>query len=163
MTPQRTKRTLKTLGIPVAVMLIATVVTMGALFIYYANMQNSNQVGELFTITENSQGSWVGPTEMGDYLLFFNTTDMVGGDEEFYSFNITLSADANGNRSINFNISEDLTNGVNVTILNGATEVTDNEVLVWNPGETKTFTYTVSLDEYTPADTYSTSLLLTKA
>ena len=151
------------------IILVSAFLLMGAVagavaFSYYYNIDSEHQVGKLWTVKDNSTGSWSEWAEMGDYDVTFDTSDMVGGDMEEFYFTINLSGQSNANRDILFDMTNDYeADGVTLTVFEvGADAVTDLEEIVWEPDSEKTFQFIVSLDEYTPEGTYTVGLDLTK-
>jgi hypothetical protein len=134
------------------------IVATGAIFTYYMQTNNENAVGKLFTITENSTGTWAGPTEMGDYDITWNPSGLVGGDTARFNFNITLSSDADASHTVKFTLTE--TPEVSLTIAHGGTEVPNDGTVTFTPGETIKFTYTINVDNYASNAKYNTSCLI---
>ena len=146
-----------------AILFVISLTAVAVMFSFYSTTTSTHSVGTLFEIKDNSSGSWNTYREMGDNTITFDTTDMVGGDSKEFWFNITLSGDADSGKNLYFYITENLTNGVNLTITRfNYTEITDTESVYFGSGIAHEFRYLVELDEYTPSGTYETKLELKK-
>jgi hypothetical protein len=155
-------------GLALLVLIVgASVLTSAAVFTYYMNTTSTHNVGRLWQIKDDSNGTMGNWREMGDDDLTFNTADMVGGDIEYFTFWCNLSGNSNANKNLYFDIVSDADNGVylNITYNNAGnwTEVYDEGFVTFTPGDLKEFRYTVSLDDYSPSGNYITSLKLEKA
>jgi len=147
-----------------AIFVVGAVVAGATAFTYFMQTSSEHQVGKLWQIKDDSSGSMSAYREMGNDDITFDTTDMVGGDSEFFTFNISLSGQSNANRDIVFDMTNNYeADGVTFTITEvGEDAVTDLEAIEWAPNTAKEFTFQVSLDEYTPEGIYSVSLSLEK-
>jgi len=159
-----TKKIGKKGAVAIVFLVACTIIGSAAMFQFFGKTQSQHDAGKLWEIQDDSTGSMSTWREMGDDVITYNTDDMVGGDIESFTFNISLSGNSNANRDMTFNITEDLDNGVDLTItrLDTMEEITNDEAVEFTPDETILFEYKVSLDEYTPEGTYNTQLLLEK-
>lgn len=147
-----------------AILIVGAVSVSAVAFTYYMNTTSEHSVGRTWEITDNILGDWTEPREMGDDDIVFDTTDMVGGDEAKFLFNISLSGNSNANKNLYF----DMTNlfeaeGVDFVVYQmGVGPVVDEGFITFTPGSTKQFSFNVTLDEYTPAGLYDVALKLEK-
>lgn len=136
------------------VLIASALVVSGALLTYYAEITGTHDVDELWTITENSTGSWFGG-DAEEFDITYNTNDIAPGDTVEWQFNLTLSSEADTGKTMYFHVIDNEDNGTDCKILtesgNEASEITDQ---AFNPGDTKIFYFYLTTDVYTPEDDY---------
>lgn len=160
---RRTTKIGKRGALLIVLLLVGSILVGATLFTFYSKTTSTHNVGKLFEIKDNHAGNWSEYREMGDDTISWNPSGLVGGDSEAFNFTIKLSGNSNANRKIYFAITEDLDNGVDLTITQaGVGEVLDEGYVEFTPGAEITFEYRVTLDEYTGSGNYATSVELTK-
>ena len=152
------RRIVRKMALIVSAVLIVALVATGSLLTFYGTITNENTVGPLFEITDNSTGSPSGWNNAEEYSIVYDTSDMVPGDSISWGFGLTLSSDADANRTMYFGITDCIDDGVEVTINECGSSITNYEFV---PGEVAWFVYTITTDIYTPMNSYNTTVLLT--
>lgn len=159
----RTKKIGKRTAVLIAFITVCAAIGTAVAYSYYMKTESTHSLGRLWEIKDNSSGTMGDYAEMGDTLITYDTDN--ASSEEF-TFWIKLGGRSNADKNLYFYITEDLANGVNLTVEYNNSgvweEIQDSGTVLFSPEDEKEFRYIVDIDEYTPSGEYTTSLLIEK-
>jgi len=142
----------------VLTLLLVSGFAVGAIFTYYAKIDSDVEILPTFQIKDNKGGTYGTYQNAEDYVISDPITD-VGGFTKTFDFTIKLSNSASGQKTIYFTVTDFEDDGVDVVITRTSTGV-EVSSFVFEAGEEIEFTYTLTVDEYTPASTYNCDVLI---
>ena len=152
---KETRKISKKMGLVIIGIVLCAAIGSAVLLTYYAKVDGTHDIDELWTITEESTGSWLGPDDAEEFDITYDTSDMAPGDTVEWQFNLTLSSEADAGKTMYFHITDNEADGVNCSILTTqgvpGSAVTDS---AFTPGEEQVFYFYLTTDVYTPEADY---------
>lgn len=155
-------------AIGIVVMLVACATGMGAMFQFYGKVESSHGVGRLWEIRYDNGSGWTAWEEMGDVVITWEDDTLLGGDSISMIFECRLGGNSQASKSLYWSLTNPFElDGQNCSLSNTTlgtivddTNPTDSTL--FTAGSSREFTYTISLDAYSPSQTYTSELLATK-
>ena len=152
------KRSWRLKGLPVGllVMVIGSVLVLGAMLTYFVSIQVDVTVEALWEYSDDGGSSW----DTGESLDVLYTCSLLGGENWSKDFKLRLNGNASSDCTAYFDVSvsPDNTSGVTAAVYNGTVPITSITVV---PGATEDLSLVVDAAHLTPSGSYQVDVVIT--
>lgn len=156
---KETKKLSKKLALGIIGIVLCAAIGSAVLLTYYAKVDGTHDIDELWQINENSTGTPAGWQDAEEHDIVYNTNDMAPGDSVEWDFALKLSSEADAGKTMYFHVTDNESDGVDCKILTTQgdpnSEVTSSAFTV---GQEQTFYFYIETDVYTPENDYTVTV-----